>query len=56
MGVITNGKIQDKNIEIKTYSSLEHGEINKVTSIVLHRTDSTTASSTIQEGRGGKGG
>ncbi len=47
MAKIENGKIIDQRVEIKTYSTLEHGDINKVTSIVLHRTDSSSADSTL---------
>lgn len=47
MANIENGKIIDKNVELKTYPSIEHGNINNVTSIVLHRTDSSSAKSTL---------
>jgi len=43
-----------KNVEIKTYPSIEHGEINKVAAIVLHRTDSPNVNSTIQAYAKGK--
>ena len=43
MAKIEDGKIIDKEVELKTYSSIEHGNIDKVTSIVLHRTDSSNA-------------
>lgn len=51
---IVDGTIQDKTVEVKTYSSIEHGVIKKVTSLVLHRTDSSTAKSTLQAYANGK--
>lgn len=54
MAKIENGKVIDQKVEIKTYSTLEHGDIKKVTSIVLHRTDSSTAVSTLSAYAGGK--
>jgi len=47
MAKIADGTIVDKKVEIKIYPSLEHGALNKVTSIVLHRTDSSTAAGTL---------
>jgi N-acetyl-anhydromuramyl-L-alanine amidase AmpD len=47
MDIVKDGEIVDKKVEIKTYPSIEHGAISKVTSIVLHRTDSSTANSTL---------
>jgi len=47
MAKINDGKIVDKKVEIKIYPSLEHGALNTVTSIVLHRTDSSTAAGTL---------
>lgn len=49
-----DGKIVDKAVDVKNYASIEHGDINKITSIVLHRTDSSNASSTIQAYANGK--
>ena len=49
-----DGKIVDKAVDVKIYSSIEHGNINNVTSIVLHRTDSSNAGSTIQAYANGK--
>lgn len=43
MAKIEDGKIIDEKVELKTYSTLEHGDIGKVSSIVLHRTGSSTA-------------
>jgi len=47
MTTITNGMIVDKRITAKRYSSIEHGNINKVTSIVLHRTAGSSAASSL---------
>jgi len=47
MKKIENGKILDDKVEVKTYPSIEHDNIIKVRSIVLHRTDSTTANGTL---------
>lgn len=47
MAKIVDGKITDKNVEIKTFTSIEHGKINAIRSIVLHRTDSSNANSTL---------
>ncbi len=47
MTKIEDGKIIDEAVEVKTYASIEHGDLNKPTSIVLHRTDSSAASSTL---------
>jgi N-acetyl-anhydromuramyl-L-alanine amidase AmpD len=44
---IKNGKINDERVQVKIYPSIEHGKIHMVTSIVLHRTDSISASSTF---------
>ena len=49
-----NGKVIDQRVEIKTYSTLEHGDLNKVTSIVLHRTDSSNAEGTLSAYANGK--
>ncbi len=54
MSKVRDGKIVDKTVDVKTYASIEHGNINTITSIVLHRTDSSTASSTIQAYANGK--
>jgi N-acetyl-anhydromuramyl-L-alanine amidase AmpD len=54
MTKIENGKIADKKVEIKTYSSIEHDNIKKVCSIVLHRTDSTNADGTLNAYAKGK--
>ncbi len=47
MTKVESGKIVDKAVEIKTYTSIDHGDLSKVTSIVLHRTDSSAANSTL---------
>jgi len=44
---VRNGLILSKNIINKTYNSIEHGNIKSVNAIVLHRTDSSTAKSTL---------
>ena len=54
MAKVEDGKIIDKKIEIKTFSSIEHGKINGIQSIVLHRTDSSNANSTLSAYAGGK--
>lgn len=54
MAKVEDGKIIDKNVEIKIFSSIEHGKISSVTSIVLHRTDSSNANSTLSAYASGK--
>ena len=54
MSKIEDGKIVDKKVEIKTYSSIEHGNISNITSIVLHRTDSYNAEGTLSAYAKGK--
>jgi len=54
MTKIEDGKIVDKAVDIKIYASIEHGDIDKITSIVLHRTDSSNANSTLQAYADGK--
>jgi len=54
MTKVRDGKIVDKTVDVKTYASIEHGNINRITSIVLHRTDSSNANSTIQAYANGK--
>jgi hypothetical protein len=44
---VTKGLINDKKITQKIFKNLEHGAINKVNALVLHRTDSPTAKSTL---------
>lgn len=51
---VENGEIIDKNVVLKTYPSIEHGNLNKVTSIVLHRTDSSNVKSTLNAYANGK--
>lgn len=45
---VKDGIIQDKNVEQKIYPSIQHGLMNKIAAIVLHRTDSSNANSTLQ--------
>lgn len=47
MAKIEDGKVIDTKVEIKTYPSLEHGGIGKVTSIVLHRTGASKTEGTL---------
>ncbi len=47
MGSINQGHLIDKNVTVKTYPSIEHGGLKPVSSIVLHRTDSVSASTTL---------
>ena len=47
MATVTNGIIVDKRITAKRYNSIEHGNINSVTSIVLHRTAGSSATSSL---------
>lgn len=47
MTTITNGIIVDSRITVKVSSSIEHGNINKVKSIVLHRTAGSSATSSL---------
>ncbi len=54
MAKIENGNITDKNVEIKIFPSIEHGAITKISSIVLHRTDSTSGAGTLNAYAGGK--
>ena len=54
MAKFEEGKIIDKNVELKMYSSIEHGSLKKVTSIVLHRTDSSNANGTLNAYTNGK--
>lgn len=51
---IENGKLMAEGVEIKTYSSIEHQNISQITSLVLHRTDSTTANGTLDAYAKGK--
>ena len=51
---VINGIIQDNNVELKIYSSIQHGVMNQVAAIVLHRTDSSNANSTLQAYAKGK--
>ncbi len=44
---IKKGLILSKNIINKTYSSIKHGNLKSVNAIVLHRTDSSTAKTTL---------
>jgi len=54
MTKIEDGKIIDPRVAIQIHSSIERGNIKKVSSIVLHRTDSTTATGTLNAYANGK--
>ncbi|WP_221793553.1 peptidoglycan recognition protein family protein [Oceanobacter mangrovi] len=54
MAKIENGIVVDDNVESKTFASIEHDNLTKVSSIVLHRTDSTTADGTLNAYANGK--
>ena len=47
MTTVTNGIIVDKRITAKRYNSIEHGNINNVTSIVFHRTAGSSVTSSL---------
>lgn len=47
MATIDNGTLIDAHVELKISSSLEHGALDKVRAIVLHRTAAPTASGTL---------
>ena len=47
MTLIQNGKVNDKNIQVKLYPSIEHGKLSGITSIVLHRTAGYSAISSL---------
>lgn len=51
---IENGRIIDPKVEIRIYPTLEHGDLSKVASIVLHRTDSSNAEGTLSAYANGK--
>ena len=54
MARVEDGEVLDKKVELRTYPSIEHEDIGAVTSIVLHRTDSISADSTLRAYAGGK--
>ena len=54
MARIEKGIVADEKVELKTYSSIEHDNIKKISSIVLHRTDSTSANGTLSAYTNGK--
>ncbi|HWU76002.1 MAG TPA: peptidoglycan recognition family protein [Rhodanobacter sp.] len=54
MATIQNGKLIDPQVEVKLYPSIEHGALGAVSSIVLHRTDSSSAAGTFSAYAGGK--
>ncbi|NTV94296.1 MAG: N-acetylmuramoyl-L-alanine amidase [Thiobacillus sp.] len=42
-----NGELKSGKVAIKIFGSIEHGDLDKVSAIVLHRTDGSRASGTI---------
>jgi N-acetyl-anhydromuramyl-L-alanine amidase AmpD len=54
MANVENGKLIDPRVELKIYSGIEHGALSQVSAIVLHRTDSSNATSTLSAYAGGK--
>lgn len=54
MATVENGKLVDPEIEVKLYASIEHGTLDQVSAVVLHRTDSSSATSTLSAYEGGK--
>ncbi|QRP62775.1 N-acetylmuramoyl-L-alanine amidase [Rhodanobacter sp. FDAARGOS 1247] len=54
MATVENGKLIDPEVEVKLYTSIEHGALTSVASIVLHRTDSSSATGTLSAYEGGK--
>ena len=54
MATLDKGKLVDPAIEVKLYAAIEHGSLDAVHAIVLHRTDSSTATSTLDAYAGGK--
>lgn len=54
MSVIEKGLVIDSNVDINTYSSIEHDDLNIITSIVLHRTASSSADGTLNAYKNGQ--
>src|SRR2546427_7891674 len=54
MTVIENGLLVDRNVEVKIFPSIQHGDLLKVNSIVLHRTNSPTAASVLNSYKAGQ--
>jgi len=54
MTKVKEGSIIDNQVEVKTYPSIEHGNLININSIVLHRTDSSNATSTLNAYAKGK--
>jgi len=54
MSVIQSGKLIDSRVELTLHPSLERDDLPKVTSIVLHRTASGSAISTLGAYAGGQ--
>lgn len=54
MATVEQGKLIDPAVEIKLYSSIEHGALDEVSAVVLHRTDSSSAAGTFSAYAGNK--
>jgi N-acetyl-anhydromuramyl-L-alanine amidase AmpD len=54
MNEINDGRLVDSRVTFNTYKSIEHDAMNKVNSIVLHRTDSATGSTTLNAYKNGQ--
>lgn len=42
-----DGLISSPKVKVKRYNSIEHGQISKITSVVLHRTAGSSASASL---------
>ena len=45
--IFKDGVLENKKVTVKRYNSIEHGDISKISSIVLHRTAGSKASSSL---------
>lgn len=54
MAVFEKGLIVDKNVEVKLYPGIEHGALQAVTSVVLHRTNTPTGTSVLNAYKAGQ--
>lgn len=54
MATVDKGTLVDPAIEVKLHASIEHGSLDGVKAVVLHRTDSSSATSTLAAYAGGK--
>lgn len=51
---IEKGRVVSDRVKVENYSSIEHGTLKGVSAIVVHRTDSSSAKSTLQAYSSGK--